>query len=96
MKSNPNEDIVVIAGALHMNPIHQYMMGLGWNRAIYRGALFERDRVTQEELDSVMRHKYFSERILCQLKELGVQSQRSISTTYAVISSYLKSLEWAF
>lgn len=91
MKSNPNEDIVVIAGALHMNPIEQYMIGLGWSHDAYCGK-FERDLVTQEELDSVMRHKHFSERILHQLKELGIQTQRSISTTYAVISTYLKAL----
>jgi hypothetical protein len=91
MKSNPNEDIVVIAGALHMNPIEQYMIGLGWKRDVYCGN-YERDLVTQDELDSVMRHKYFSERILHQLKELSAQTHHSISTTYAVISTYLKAL----
>lgn len=91
IKSNPNEDIVVIAGAFHMCGIMQYMIGLGWNRDAHCGNI-EREFLTQDEIDSVMRHKHLSERALLQLKELGAQAQRSVATTYATLSTYLKTL----
>lgn len=90
LKSNTETDIVVVTGFSRMNGICQYMDTSKWSYDAECGNYSE--PVNDLELNLVMRHLKFSEKLMIQLKDLNNYAHQFVVSACGSASSYLKSL----
>lgn len=88
IKSDPQEDLVIITDPECDFGIYQYMIGLGWD-AVYTPYKDNPILLSEAEIDDVFCQRAVSEKILLKLQKWTEKTQQTVGTLYQSALTYL-------